>query len=120
MTIGPLPIFAGDQNSLALTGFGQFPSTWAIDWARFLNLETRPFGDENDAANPGNQERTQLAYRIDTSLVNPLGNLPPGSRGRPAAILAVRNLLRGWRMRLPTGQDVARAMGVPPRPTRTS
>jgi hypothetical protein len=116
--IGPFPIFspANNRKAKALTGFDQFPDGWAIDWARFLNLEPRPFGDENDPANPGNPQRTQLAYRIDTSLVNPLGRLPDRIVNDPPPNLASRNLLRGWRMRLPTGQDVARAMGVPVRP----
>jgi heme peroxidase len=113
--IGPFPVFpfADDPNGTALTGFDRFPGTWAIDWARFLDLEPRPFGDENDPANPGNPQRTQLAYRIDTSLVNPLGRLPDRVANDLPLSLASRNLLRGWRMRLPTGQDVARAMGVP-------
>jgi hypothetical protein len=112
---GPFPIFpfANDPSGTALTGFDQFPGTWAIDWARFLDLEPRPFGDENDPANPGNPQRTQLAYRIDTSLVNPLGSLPARIANDPPPSLASRNLVRGWRMRLPTGQDIARAMGVP-------
>ena len=112
---GPFPIFplANDPDGTALTGFDQFPATWAIDWARFLDLEPRPFGDENDPANPGNSQRTQLAYRIDTSLVHPLDSLPARIASDPPPSLASRNLLRGWRMRLPTGQDVARAMGVP-------
>jgi hypothetical protein len=111
---GPFPIFpfTNDPHGTALTGFDQFPDTWAIDWARFLDLEPRPFGDENNPANPGNQKRTQLAYRIDTSLVNPLGSLPARVANDPPLSLATRNLVRGWRMRLPTGQDVARAMGV--------
>jgi hypothetical protein len=62
---------------------------------------------------PDDTTRTQLAYRIDTSLVNPLGNLPPSIATNPN-VLAERNLLRGWRMRLPSGQAVARAMGIDP------
>lgn len=102
-TIGPLAIFAMDPNA-ALTGFREFPGNWAMDWSLFLDLEPR---DPDDAT------RTQLAYKIDTSLVNPLGNLPP-SIGVNPNVLAERNLLRGWRMRLPNGQSIARAMGVPP------
>jgi hypothetical protein len=45
--------------------------------------------------------------------VNPLGKLPPPVASDPPLSLAGRNLLRGWRLRLPSGQDVARAMGVP-------
>lgn len=112
--IGPLPIFpfADNPTGPALTGFDAFPSSWAIDWARFLDLEVRPFGDENDPNNPGNTKRLQLAYMMDTSVVNPLTSLPPRVASNPAS-LPQRNLLRGWRLRLPTGQDVARAMGVP-------
>jgi hypothetical protein len=62
---------------------------------------------------PADTTRTQLAYKIDTSLVNPLGHLPPSVAVNPS-ILALRNLQRGWRMRLPNGQDVARAMSVVP------
>jgi hypothetical protein len=102
-TIGPLGIFASDPSQ-ALTGFREFPGNWAIDWSLFIDLEPR---DPDDAT------RTQLAYRIDTSLVNPLGNLPPEIAVNPS-VLAERNLLRGFRMRLPSGQTVARAMGIPP------
>jgi hypothetical protein len=114
--VGPFPIFpfVDKPNDPALTGFDAFPRDWAIDWARFLDLEQRPFGDENDPNNAGNPKRTQLAYKIDTSLVNPLGNLPARVASDPPPSLANRNLLRGWRMRLPTGQNVARAMGVEP------
>jgi hypothetical protein len=102
-TIGPLLIFAADPNQ-ALTGFREFPSNWAIDWNLFMTLAPR---------DPANTTRTQLAYRIDTSLVNPLGHLPPSIAVNPN-VLAQRNLERGWRMRLPTGQDIARAMGLMP------
>src|SRR5436190_17933092 len=66
-TIGPLAIFATNPFE-ALTGFREFPGNWAIDWGLFIDLEPR---------DPDETTRTQLAYRIDTSLVNPLGNLPP-------------------------------------------
>jgi hypothetical protein len=104
-TVPPLAIFATDP-AVALTGFRQFPSNWAIDWHLFADLSKR---------DPADTTRTQLAYRIDTSLVNPLGHLPPSVQGaEPPPNLAARNLLRGWRMRLPSGQAVARAMGLAP------
>ena len=116
--VGPLPIFqfANHPSDPALTGFGAFPAQWAIDWNRFINLEDRPYGNPDRpgaSGSPGNLLRTQLAYKIDTSLVNPLKALPARVAGDPPPSLAERNLLRGWRMRLPCGQDVARAMGVP-------
>ncbi len=107
--VGPFGIFETDPDK-ALTGFREFPDNWAIDWSLFSSLESR---GANDAT------RTQLAYRIDTSITNPLAHLPPSVVGKlpPGSklnILALRNLLRGWRMRLPSGQDVARAMGLEP------
>jgi Animal haem peroxidase len=103
-SVPPLSIFAANPAA-ALTGFRKFPANWAIDWNLFANLEPR---------DPVNSTRTQLAYKIDTSIVNPLGALPASIASDPPPSLAARNLLRGWRMRLPTGQDVARAMELEP------
>jgi hypothetical protein len=100
-------------NFKGLTGFDKFARDLGLDWGRFINLAPKKFGDENDPKNPGNKDRLQLAYRIDTSLVNPLGVLPESVASRFHS-LAERNLLRGWRMRLPNGQSVARAMGLAP------
>src|SRR4051812_6908581 len=72
-TVGPLPIFGDDPNQ-ALTGFREFPSNWALDWNLFMTLAPR---------DPADVTRTQLAYRIDTSLVNPLGHLPPSVAVNP-------------------------------------
>ena len=102
-TVPPLPTFALPP-ALSLTGFQEFPDNWAFDWGLFMDLEPR---------DPDDITRTQLAYRIDTSIVNPLGNLPPAIASNPSN-LALRNLERGWRMRLPSGQDVARAMALKP------
>jgi Animal haem peroxidase len=88
-----------------LTGFGEFPSEWAIDWSLFFDLGNHP-----PKLGP---TRVQPAYKIDTSLVNPLGSLPPVIATQVPS-LAARNLLRGWRMGLPSGQAVARAMGLEP------
>ncbi|HEX3978718.1 MAG TPA: heme peroxidase family protein [Solirubrobacteraceae bacterium] len=117
--IAPLPIFAfkSNPNGPALGGFTEFPPAWAIDWGRFVDLEPRPYGSPDTpgtAGGPGNLQRTQLAYKIDTSLVNPLKDLPLRVAGDPPPSLPERNLLRGWRLRLPSGQAVARAMAIPP------
>ena len=42
--------------------------------------------------------------------MNPLAGLPPSVASNPSS-LAERNLLRGWRLGLPSGQHVAHAMG---------
>ena len=119
-TVPQLPVFGPDAGS-SLTGFHEFRGNWAIDWTRFADLAPLDFGNDQDKNDPVNKNRLQLAYKIDTSLVDPLGSLPnppfdpPLSMGgTKLASLASRNLMRGWRMRLPSGQAVARAMGIEP------
>jgi len=121
---GRLFVFAGVQER-GLNGFGKFPSQWAIDWSLFFDIR-------GSGAKTG-MFRAQPAYKIDTSLVNPLGflpefSLPPKRAHGPMTIddlqsdpipgeqanLAVRNLLRGRLREMPSGQAVARAMGLQP------
>jgi len=120
-------IFAGLKER-GLNGFDEFPQEWGIDWNLFFDIT----GDKDDRIG---KDRTQPAYKIDTSLVNPLAFLPEFSQvnaAKPAPPLAhisqlqppanphqlpnlaLRNLLRGMAMGLPSGQDVARAMGIEP------
>jgi len=122
-----LPIFGQEgppARPKSLRGFMAPASTWAMDFARFVDIEPRPAGvllddkgetPEHEAPSKqqlaDNKLRLQLAYRIDTSIVFPLGNLPPDVADLVIPSLAARNLLRGWRLRLPSGQAVARAMG---------
>jgi hypothetical protein len=98
-----LPIFS--TNGLDLRAFGEFPDNWAIEWKLFFHIDPK-------SPDTGPQ-RVQPAYKIDTSLVNPLGNLPASVAKDPSS-LAERNLLRGKSMGLPSGQSVARAMGFTP------
>jgi hypothetical protein len=81
----------------------------AIDWGRFIDIDTRVY----DGSEADNKNRLQFAYRIDTSVVNPLSRLPQAVAFNPGS-LAQRNLERAWRLGLPTGQHVAQAMGVEP------
>jgi len=120
-------IFAAIRDQ-GLNGFRRFPDTWAIDWNLFFETRRKL----NDPANRG-PLRVQPAYKIDTSIVNPLAFLPEFSAvdaavgdlkrdadghpvPHPHAIsnLAHRNLLRGLSMSLPSGQTVARYMGLEP------
>jgi hypothetical protein len=99
---GRLPVFAPPPR-LSLVGFDEFPSNWAVDWRLFFNVAPAP---------QAGKMRVQPAYKIDTSLVNPLGALPAAvAHGVPS--LALRNLLRGKSMGLPSGQSVARALKIP-------
>jgi hypothetical protein len=98
-------IFDPTDDNLSLNGFRAFPSVWAIDWSLFFDI--------NPNSPQVGVDRLQRAYKIDTSLVNPLGKLPQST---VTGILSLpeRNLLRGLRMGLPSGQDIARAMGITP------
>jgi hypothetical protein len=95
-------IFSADPNT-SLTGFREFPANWAIDWRLFFDFGNKP--------NPLSPFRIQPAYKIDSSLVNPLGKLPPSIGGQVPS-LAFRNLKRGVTMGLPSGQSVAKKMGI--------
>ena len=90
-----------------LTGFRENPREFAIDWSLFFRMQARPKDVGID--------RLQPAYKIDTSLVNPLALLPR-VEAPTMPVLAQRNLLRGLRMGLPSGQTVARRMGLDPIP----
>ena len=103
-----LPIFPIPKQGFneGLTGFRAMNPAWGIDWGRFIDLDVRSNDDDN--------QRLQFAYRLDTSLVNPLHDLPPSVAPSQPTSLAQRNLERGWRLGLPSGQAVARAMHIQP------
>jgi len=100
----PIPIFSDhpDDFTADLGGFRPIPANWAIDWHFFINLD--------HSARP--PDELQLSYKIDTSLVNPLGHLPARVASHPSS-LALRNLERGWIFQLPSGQNLATALGLP-------
>jgi len=106
------PLFPADreapQEPRADLRGGPLRPEHAVDWSFFFR--TRP------------DREPQKAKALGASLTSVLLNLPvqavPG--GKPGALapslgsLAVRNLLRSETQRLPSGQDVARAMGEVP------
>jgi hypothetical protein len=106
-----LPIFPVPAQGLneGLTGFRAMNPAWGIDWGRFIDIDIRDYDVPATV-----KKRLQFAYRIDTSAVNPLSNLPKSVAADPPPSLPQRNLLRGWRLGLPSGQSVARAMGLKP------
>jgi Animal haem peroxidase len=120
-----LPIFPVPDADLheGLTGFRALNPDWAIDWGRFIDIEARAYGApdvDGQALSPAlaaaNRRRMQLAYRIDTSLVDPISHLPMFAAGDIAS-LAERNLRRGIEFGLPSGQQVAlilKEMGLHP------
>jgi hypothetical protein len=114
-----LPIFSvpPDDPKKDLTGFQKMAPNRGIDWARFIDVEIRSYGpavvpDGTPPVFPPSKKRLQFAYRIDTSVVNPLSNLPSAVASDPPPSLPQRNLIRSFELGLPSGQEVARAMGV--------
>jgi Animal haem peroxidase len=100
-------IFSMDKNT-SLVGFRAFPDNWAIDWNLYFNPPNSLKRPETGI------DRIQKSYKIDTSIVNPLKKLSIFLGENAPASLAERNLLRGLSMGLPSGQAVARAMGLTP------
>jgi Animal haem peroxidase len=116
LPIFPLPPELVPNYPEGLTGFRRMISDWGIDWGRFIDIDLRPYGSktDDDAHKVENFLRLQLAYRLDTALVDPLGSLPLSVAGNPPPSLALRNLLRGREFKLPSGQTVAAAIGTKP------
>jgi hypothetical protein len=116
------PIFSTPESRAAgftddLAGFRKVVQGRAIDWGRFIDIDTRPYGDADNEKDPNNKNRLQFAYRLDTSVVFALTNLPiPTVVATPPPSLPVRNLIRGLRLELPSGQQVAHAMSLTPMP----
>lgn len=108
-----LPIFPVPSQGLneGLTGFRALLPHWAIDWGRFVDVDIRSQGTQN-AADASTRKRLQFAYRIDTSVVNPVSMLPKAIVSDPPPSLPQRNLIRSFELALPSGQDIARAMDV--------
>jgi hypothetical protein len=97
---GGAPMFAADGPDLR--GSRPLPAAFQIEWWRFFDVPGAPAGQRNQAR------------LIDAKLAIPLLNLPPTVVSDPMVSLAERNLIRGKRLGLPAGQDVARTMGVAP------
>jgi hypothetical protein len=112
-TIERRPIFSTEVDPAGdLGGFRPIPSDWAIDWQCFIDIEhgTPPSPRPNPRDDVS--RAPQPAYKIDTSLVNPLAFLPASVATNPS-MLGLRNLLRGRDFGLPSGQTIADLIGAP-------
>ena len=118
-TVGRRPIFLPDDaaphadDGADLRGFRPIPSDWAIDWQFFIAYEGEAEPRTISPAYDPIDRKPQRAYKIDTSLVSPLGDLPSQIASHPS-MLALRNLDRGNIFKLPSGQEVATALGEEP------
>jgi Animal haem peroxidase len=105
-TLDLLFLFSATGGDLA--GLPRLPSNWIADFRRLYDFKE---ANKPNLAVPAN--KFNRAMRIDTTLVNPLKNLPPGSFGGPnvplddpRANLAFRNLTRAKMVRLATGPQM--------------
>jgi hypothetical protein len=85
-------------------GLPTLPSNWPIDWRRFFDFSGVPGVEPPPGLN--------LTRSIDTALALGLKEIPSLRDEGPKRPLAVRNLLRGRLLGLPSGQDVAAHLGV--------
>jgi hypothetical protein len=90
----PLPILLPHPASLRqdLRGRHPLPETWSLQWDMFLSI---------GGSTP------QPSRRIDTFVSPHLASIPPSGNSLPFL-----NLLRGWKLGLPSGQAAARAVGI--------
>jgi hypothetical protein len=97
---GVVDIF-GPAEGRNLNGGRPIPADLKIQWKNILPV---------DPDFPARKPR-----KIDTKLSIPLSTLPGSAvpEGDPTKHLAIRNTLRGKRVGLPSGQQVAKAMRVP-------
>jgi len=91
-------------------GLPTLPSNWIADWRRMYNLE-----EAGGTTHPD----MNFARKLDARLAMDLKTLPEFEQMNPQPpapllSLATRNLLRGRLVSLPTGQEIANAMGVSP------
>jgi hypothetical protein len=102
-----VPIFdPSPRLGCSLHGRRACPQGWAIDWDLFFDMRT---GSRSGAYGP-----PQYSAKIDTAVPNPVARFLLFAAKTPG--LAYRNLLRGLRMAIPSGQVISEFMGCPPIP----
>jgi Animal haem peroxidase len=101
--VSSVPLFQDAPTNNNLNGHRELPARLKIQWSKFFNADpTKP------TARPVRQ--------FDASLAGPLFKMPETALpdANTLGLLSQRNLRRGRKMGLPSGQQVARLMGVTP------
>jgi hypothetical protein len=105
--------FTGNGNP-PFRGLPTLPSNWPAQFQRLTGAELRLDGTPVEVP-------VRFARRIDTRIAPPLADLSNEGNNevserirRLLKRLAVRNLLRGYRLAIPTGQAVARDLDIEP------
>jgi hypothetical protein len=102
-SVAGVPLFGDTPTDNNLNGHRELLPRLKIQWSKFFNVA-------------GQKPTARPVRQFDTSLAHPLFKLPqtalPDSNA--LGLLSQRNLKRGRKMGLPSGQQVARLMGVTP------
>jgi hypothetical protein len=100
----PIKVFDLAPGAEDLRGGAPLTERTHIDWSEFFEIE-------------GAQEfEGNVSRKFDTKISESLFNLPLGAPGIPSTgtnVLAQLTLIRSSRYDIPSGQDVARQMGIP-------
>ena len=102
VAVSSVPLFEAEPTDNNLNGSRPVPPRLRIQWSKFFNL--------------AGVRTARPVRQFDASLGKPLFILPKTALpdSNPMSLLSSRNLLRGKKMGLPSGQQVARLMGVTP------
>lgn len=90
-----IPIFTRNRRAKNLRGFRELPKNHGIHWNHFLDFDTKDI---------------QFSRKLDIKLAPELQHIPTGKNKTES--LAFLNLKRAYRMGLPSGQTVAKTMGI--------
>jgi len=85
------------------------PTDWIIDWRRFYEFTEARYRIDKSRGNMARSIDPHFDFHLNEMNNFPHGNLPPEKRS-----ITVRNLLRGFALGLPTGEEVARCIGEEP------
>ena len=102
-SVSGVPLFQDTASDNNLNGHRELLPRLKIQWSKFFNADPK-----SPTARPVRQ--------FDASLANPLFKMPTTALPdtNTLGLLSQRNLRRGRKMGLPSGQQVARLMGVTP------
>ncbi len=97
-SVSKVPLFEATPTDNNLNGSRPIPARLQIQWSRFFN--------------PPGGATARPVRKLDARLAAPLFTLPSSVTpdNNPLTLLAVRNLLRGKQLGLPSGQQVAREL----------
>lgn len=88
------------QSLTRLIHAGYLRENWTVQWDKFLNIKNSP-------------EKPQASRKLNKNLSSSLGAISSSSNRDGIDNVVMRDLLRGYRLDLPSGQAVAHALGIP-------